>query len=106
MTLSELIQELQDLADQHDEDDPEVIVAYQPSWPMEVAITKIAPIDPLADFEEEYGTEPDPHDDPQDHYQWHSAREMAQAKPLAIVIGTAWSNEYLREGGATALDWR
>ena len=106
MTLSELIDQLTALAEEHEGDDPEVVVAYQPNWPMEVAITNIVSIDPMADWEEEFGTKPDPHDDPEDHHQWHTQRELAEQQPKSVIIGTAWGNEYLRSGGATALGWR
>ena len=106
MTLSELIDQLTSIAEDHGDDDPEVIVAYQPNWPMEVAITNIVEIDPLADFDEEFGDRPDLHEDPDDHHKWLTQRELAENQPKAVVIGTAWSNEYLRSGGATALGWR
>jgi len=68
---------------------------------MEVAITDIVEVNPLADWEEEFGPEPEDGDP-----AWHDARDAEAAKPKSIVIGTAWSNEYLRSGGATALGWR
>ena len=106
MTLSELIDQQTSIAEDHGDDDPEVVVAYQPNWPMEVAITNIVEIDPLADFEEEFGDKPGPYESHEDLDQWYTQRELAENQPKSVIIGTAWSNEYLRSGGATALGWR
>ena len=54
MTLSELIDQLTDLQQEYEDRDPTVMIAYQPNWPIEVAIANIVEIDPLADFDEEF----------------------------------------------------
>lgn len=111
MTLSDLIDQLTALAEEMNpsgdlfaECNPEVIVAYQPNWPMEVQITEIVALDPVADFDEDYGSEPVVNRE--DINAWREARDAAEAQPKSIIIGTAWGNEYLRSGGATALGWR
>lgn len=113
MTLAELIEALVDQAREINpdwepgdplEDDPEIVVAYQPNWPMETQITEVVAVDPMADFEEEYG--PEPTINRKDINAWRDARDHAAEKPKSIVIGTAWDNKYLRAGGSTALGWR
>ena len=108
MTLSELIDQLQELAEELNpsgdlfaECDPEIVVAYQPSWPMEVQITNLVVCDPLADFDEEYGPEPEDQDP-----AWHDARDAEASKPVSLVIGTSERNEYLRSGASKLLGWR
>ena len=113
MTLAELIETLVDQAREINpewepgdplENDPEIVVAYQPNWPMETQITNVVLIDPMADWEDEFG--PEPAEDDPDHEAWAADRALTEDKPKSIVIGTAWGNEYLRSGGATALGWR
>jgi hypothetical protein len=41
MKLSEMIELLQDLANQVDDQDPEVIVQYQPNYPMKVRVVNL-----------------------------------------------------------------
>lgn len=103
MTLFEIIDQLTSLAEDLGED-TEVIVAYQPNWPMEVQITDIVALDPMADFDEEFG--PEPTINREDINAWRAARDKAEAEGQTVVIGTAWSNEYLRTGGSAALGWR
>jgi len=104
MTLSELIDQLTELQQEFPDTDPEVIVAYQPNWPMETQITDVVAVDPLTDWDDEYG--PEPAEDDPDHDAWAQDRSLAEAKPKSVIIGTAWGNEYLRAGGAEALGWR
>lgn len=104
MTLSELIDQLTDLQQEFPNEDPEVVVAYQPTWPMETQITNIAAIDPMADWREDWG--PEPADGDPDKEAWLADRALTEQKPKSIVIGTAWGNDYLRAGGALALGWR
>lgn len=113
MTLAELIETLVDQAREINpdwelgdplEDDPEIVVAYQPTWPMETQITDVVMVDPTADFDEEYG--PEPTINRKDINAWRDARDHAEAQPKSIVIGTAYDNKYLRSGGGTALGWR
>jgi hypothetical protein len=80
MTLSELIDQLTNLAEElnpsgdlFSEHDPDVLVAYQPNWPMETNITQAVIVGP---------------------------------ESPAIIIGTSHSSQYLRPRGAAALDWR
>jgi len=110
MTLSELIDQLTALAEEHEGEDPDVVVAYQPSWPMEVNITDIVAVDPaadeLAEMEQALSELEDDEDEDRAGIKDAMADVQHHAKPKAIVIGTAWNNEYLRSGGAAALGWR
>jgi len=116
MTLAELIETLIDQAREINpdwepgdplENDPEIVVAYQPTWPMETQITNVVMVDPTADELDElqqalYELEPD---EDREGIQDTIQDLEANAKPKSIVIGTAWDNEYLRSGGASALGW-
>lgn len=113
MTLTEMLETLAEQAREIDpdwefgqdlENDPEIVVAYQPNWPMETQITNVVLLDPMTDWEEEYG--PEPAEDDPDREAWLADRGLTEEKPKSIVIGTAWGNEYLRSGAATALGWR
>jgi hypothetical protein len=104
MTLSELIDQLTELQQEFPDEDPDVVVAYQPNWPMETQITNAVAVNPMADWEEEYG--PEPADGDPDKEAWLADRALTEQKPKSIIVGTAWDNEYLRAGGALALGWR
>lgn len=44
MTLSELIEQLTLIAEQHEDHDPEVRIAYQPSWPLRASVANVRSI--------------------------------------------------------------
>lgn len=104
MTLSELIDQLTSLAEEAGDTDPEVIVAYQPNYPLETHIAELALLDPMADWDEDYG--PEPADGDPDKEAWLADRAITEGKPKTLIIGTGWGAEYLRAGGALALGWR
>jgi len=106
MTLSELIEYLSMLAEDHDHDEVEVMLANQPHWPFELSIGQPVLHDPLREWEEEYGTEP-PADYPEeDKATWLADRAIAEMKPKTIFIPEGEHQEYLRDGVARRLDWR
>lgn len=103
MTLSELINQLTELQQEFPDEDPEVVVAYQPNWPMETQITNVVAVDPEEQWIAEFGVTPD--DGDPDKEAWEADRALAASKPKSIIVGTAWCNEYLRAGGELALGW-
>lgn len=104
MTLSELIDQLTELQQEFPDEDPEVVVAFQPNWPMETKITDIVATDPMADWNDEFG--PEPADGDPDKEAWLADRALTREMPKSVFIGTAFGAEYLRAGGALALGWR
>lgn len=52
MRLSELLKTLQAIADEYPDEDPEVRLATQPSWPFEYSIHSVTPV-PLEDHQGE-----------------------------------------------------
>ena len=102
MTLSELIEQLSMLAEGHDFDEVEVMLAHQPRWPFELSIGEPVLHDPLAEWEEEYALTSS--DDP-DYEAWLADRAIAEAKPKTIFIPEGGRQEYLRSGVAKLLEW-
>ena len=105
MTLSELIEHLSMLAEGHDFDEVEVMLAHQPRWPFELSIGEPVLHDPLEEWEEEYGTEPPADDTEEDKAAWQADRAIAEAKPKTIFIPEGGRQEYLRDGVAKLLEW-
>ena len=103
MTLSELIENLSMLAEGHDFDEVEVLLAHQPRWPFELSIGEPVLHDPLAEWEEENALTSS--DDP-DYEAWQADRAIAEGKPKTIFIPEGGSQEYLRGGVAKLLGWR
>jgi hypothetical protein len=68
---------------------------------MEVQITDLVVCNPLANFNDEYGPEPEDQDP-----AWCDARDAEASKPRSLVIGTSEHNEYLRSGASKLLGWR
>ena len=117
MTLSELIQALVDQAQEINpllvvnvdwlgdiEEDPEVLLAMQPSWPFEYQLGGPVLHDPMVEWDDEYGSEPAA-DDP-DRQAWLDDRALAQAKPKTLFLHEAGGQQYLRGGVSTLLGWR
>lgn len=105
MTLSELIEHLSMLAEGHDFDEVEVLLAHQPRWPFELSIGEPVLHDPLEEWEEEYGTEPPADLTPEEVAEWQADRAIAEGKPKTIFIPEGGRQEYLRGGVATLLGW-
>ena len=105
MTLSELIEHLSMLAEGLDFDKVEVKLAHQPRWPFELSIGEPVLHDPLAEWEEEYGTDEPAADDP-DHEDWLADRAIAVGKPKIIFIPEGLHQAYLRGRVAKLLTWR
>lgn len=106
MTLSELIEHLSMLAEGHDFDEVEVMLAHQPRWPFELSIGQPVLHDPLEEWEEEYGTEPPQDDDTgSETAAWLADRAIAEAKPKTIFIPEGGRQKYLRGGVAKLLEW-
>ena len=119
MTLSELIQTLVDQAielnpgwtlDDEMEIDPEVLLAHQPSWPFEYQIGTVAfldckqnQLDDLAEALAELG--PDEEEDRAGIKDAMADVEAHGPEPV-LFIGEGGGQQYLREGGSTALGWR
>ena len=104
MTLSELIEHLSMLAEGHDFDEVEVMLAHQPRWPFELHIGEPVLHDPLEEWEEEYGTDEPAADDP-DREAWLADRAIAEGKPKTIFIPEGGRQEYLRGSVAKQLGW-
>ena len=107
MTLSELIEQLSMLAEGHDFDEVEVMLAHQPGFPFELSIGELSigePVlhDPLAEWEEENALTSS--DDP-DYEAWQADRAIAEGKPKTIFIPEGGRQEYLRGSVAKMLDW-
>ena len=102
MTLSELIEHLSMLAEGHDFDEVEVMLAHQPRWPFELSIGEPVLHDPLEEWEEENALTSS--DDP-DYEAWLADRAIAAAKPKTIFIPEGGRQEYLRGGVAKLLEW-
>jgi hypothetical protein len=83
---------------------PEVLLAHQPSWPFEFSISKVVLHDPMKAWDEEYGPEP-AHDDP-DHEAWLADRQQEETKGKTIYIAEGGNQQYLAGGVATLLGWR
>ena len=103
MTLSELIENLSMLAEGHDFDEVEVMLAHQPGFPFELSIGEPVLHDPLAEWEEENALTSS--DDP-DYEEWLADRAIAEGKPKTIFIPEGGRQEYLRGNVATQLGWR
>ena len=103
MTLSELIENLSMLAEGHDFDEVEVMLAHQPRWPFELSIGEPVLHDPLAEWEEENALTSS--DDP-DYEAWPADRAIAEGKPKTIFIPEGGRQEYLRGSVAKQLGWR
>ena len=103
MTLSELIEHLSMLAEGHDFDEAEVMLAHQPRWPFELSIGEPVLHDPLAEWEEENALTSS--DDP-DYEAWQADRAIAEGKPKTIFIPEGGHQEYLRGSVAKQLGWR
>ena len=103
MTLSELIEHLSTLAEGHDFDEVEVMLAHQPSWPFELSIGEPVLHDPLEEWEEENALTSS--DDP-DYEEWLADRAIAEGKPKIIFIPEGLHQAYLRGGVAKLLGWR
>lgn len=109
MTLSELINQLTSLAenlnpsgDLFTECDPTVMIAYQQSWPLQVAASSVVvALDPVKVFVDEYG--PAPVDgDP----AWQDAYDDAQAADKTVYIAEgSGSTGYLDTSAAKLLGW-
>jgi len=107
MTLSELIAHLQEMQEELGDEgaDPTIMIATQPSWPMQEVVSAVEMSDPLAAFYEEYGQRPEDDDSPaQDH--WQLEFEKARDADRHIFFAGGWSNEYLQSGMAAQLGWR
>ena len=105
MTLSELIEHLSMLAEGHDFDKVEVMLAHQPGFPFELSIGEPVLHDPLEEWEEEYGAEPPADLTPEEVAEWQADRAIAEGKPKTIFIPEGGSQEYLRGGVAKQLGW-
>lgn len=105
MTLTELLEQLQALADQHDPDIVEVKIAHQPSWPLEFAIAEVVIRDPDAEFLEDYGHNPP--EDPEEAAEWKAERERVASQPKTIYLAESQynGNGYLAGGVAAQLGW-
>jgi len=104
MTLTDLIECLQEFADQHDPDTTEVRLAHQPQWPFEYAIGTIVDRDPLAEFLDEYGDKPTDDDSPEQD-AWVLAYEQASEQPKVIYIAESRQIGYLPGIVTKALCW-
>lgn len=102
MTLSELIEHLSTLAEGHDFDEVEVMLAHQPRWPFKLSIGEPVLHDPLAEWEEEHALVSS--DDP-DYEAWLADRAIAEGKPKTIFIPEGGRQEYLQGNVATQLGW-
>ena len=105
MTLSELIENLSMLAEGHDFDEVEVMLAHQPRWPFELSIGEPVLHDPLAEWEEEHGYDEPAANDP-DREEWLADRAIAEGKPKIIFIPEGLHQAYLRGRVAKLLTWR
>ena len=103
MTLSELIENLSMLAEGHDFDEVEVMLAHQPGFPFELSIGEPVLHDPLAEWEEENALTSS--DDP-DYEEWLADRAIAEGKPKIIFIPEGLHQAYLRGRVAKLLAWR
>ena len=106
MTLSELIEHLSMLAEGHDFDEVEVMLAHQPGYPFELSIGEPVLHDPLEEWEEEYGTEPPADLTPEEVAEWQADRAIAEGKPKIIFIPEGLHQAYLRGRVAKLLTWR
>lgn len=86
------------------ENDPEVLLAHQPSWPFELSISKVVLHDPLKAWDREYGPEP-AHDDP-NYEAWLDDRQREESKGKTIYIAEGGNQQYLVGGVAALLGWR
>lgn len=105
MTLSELIEHLSMLAEGHDFDEVEVMLAHQPRWPFKLSIGEPVLHDPLEEWEEEYGAEPPADLTPEEVTEWQADRAIAEGKPKTIFIPEGGRQEYLLDNVATQLGW-
>lgn len=110
MTLSELIEKLEEIADQQPEGhDPEVRIAHQPSWPLEYTVggvlsfsTKDEAVRELNDLLRSIGP-----DDP-DYAGYEAELEALKAdteQEDIVFLAEGTQNGYLTAGVARALDW-
>lgn len=104
MTLSELIDQLTDLQQEYEDRDPTVMIAYQPNWPLQSAISSVTILDPVKVFMDECGSAPDHYDDDP---TWQEAYDDAQTagKTVYIAEGRGDNNGYLYTGVAELLGW-
>ena len=102
MTLSELIDQLSDLQQEYEDRDPTVMIAYQPNWPLQAAISSVTILDPVEVFLNEYGPAPDDGDP-----AWQDACDDAQAagKTVYMTEGSDDNNGYLDTDMAKLLEW-
>lgn len=103
MTLSELIDQLTELQQECGDEDPTVMMAHQPNWPLQMALASVVLHDPLQAFMDEYGPAPDDGDP-----AWQDAHDAAQAAGKTVYVAEGWGggNGYLTEGVSELLGWR
>ena len=99
MTLSELIQLLEDYADQYDPDIVEVRLAHQPSWPFELSIGGLALRDPQAELIEEM------QEAGLDDGRQKEELAKIEGEPTVLYIGEGRQIGYLPGGVAGELGW-
>lgn len=90
MTLGDLIERLQDLAEEHGED-LEVRLAHQPNWPLEYSIGEVTTTEAVRDGDlDEDGEAAQPED----------------AQPAIVYIGEGQQLGYLSGDASRALGWK
>lgn len=81
MTLSELIEQLTMIAEQHPDHDPEVRIAYQPRWPLRASVANVRS---LTDDEDEDAKPP---------VVWLAASNAAPWDESPYAPKSAWDEE-------------
>jgi hypothetical protein len=94
MMLSELISDLQDIADEHDED-LEVRLAIQPNWPFEHSLSQIALVEGEDESDEEFDDDDERNDRPENDKPSKTIVYLAEGRQLGYLPGAA----------THALDW-
>jgi len=109
MTLSELIAQLQEIADQHEDIDPEVKIAHQPNWPLEFSIsgvlafnTKLEAITELKEILED----PELEADEREHLTSELAALEAEPEMMVFLSEGFSGNGYLTSGVSAELGWK
>lgn len=112
--LSELIEQLQGFADELGEDlDPEVMMAHQPSWPLEMPVGSVIMVDlaePDAEDEEKWGAELENMTLEERQAAWAEKDEVAAETEPSWVVYVAESgyggNGYLAGVASQELGWK
>jgi hypothetical protein len=111
MTLAQLIDQLQRIADENDADDIEVRLAFQPNWPLQFHVGSVEIVDTAApdEDEEEYLNSED-FDTPEEYYAAVNALPVPEPTEEELVVyiaegGSCYDNPYLPGAAKSALGW-